>query len=195
MICSSLGEFLFKLYVYRLHPRCGHVWYAVHHLDNRKLYDADRIVAKIKNQYGVVRKSNRYYRRKKGFALVEVMMLENMLLMTATNGYHDNFFIDQRQTGLHNFRERPLKVSGYAIGITDNHPSILIEENRWERIHGNFLTLFWHQDDCQQKLNQITPFSFWHIVNCQLQPLAKELTKKRRSAGLPPVKLVLPRAV
>ena len=111
--------------------------------------------------------------------------------MTATDGHHDTFFNDQKHTGLHDFRKRSLIVSGYAVRIVNNYPSILIERERWERIKGNFLHLFWYQDDCQEKFNQITHFSFKSLVTKQLKPLARDLTKKRLSSGLSPIELVV----
>lgn len=191
MLCTSLGDFLFRLYLYRLNPRCGHIWYAVHDIKSHDYKRREEILSKVARQYGVVTPSNRNYRRKKGLAIVEVMVWQEMLLLTATAGHHDTFFADQRRTGLYDFRKKALMVGGYAVGITDGHPSVMIERSRWERIERQFLEQYWHHDDCARRFNEITPFSFWHIVNWQLQPLAVELTKKRKTAGLSPVELVV----
>ena len=191
MLCTSLGDFLFKLYLYRLHPRSSHVWYAVHEIKKHHYGRREEILQKVKAQYGVVSPSNRYYRRKQGFAIVEAMMWQRILLLTATDGRHDKFFSDQSRTGLHDFRKRSFIVGGYAVRIIDGHPSVMIERDRWEDIRRRFLETYWHQHDCEKRFNEITPFSFWHIVNWQLQPLAIDLTKKRRTAGLPPVELVI----
>ena len=192
MICSSLGEFLFKLTVYRMHPRSGHIWYAVHKIVNN---DCKEIYKKVSQQYDICKQSNRYYRRKKGLAIVDVLIWNELFLLTATDGHHDTFFDDQRRTGLHDFRKRSLIVNGYAVRIVQNKPSVLIEHDRWNTIHSNFIDTYWHHSDCQERFNQITPFSFWHIVNLQLQPLAKELTMKRRTAGLSPVELTLRKTI
>ena len=191
MLCTSLGDFLFKLYLYRLNPRCGHVWYAVHTIKRHDYKRREEILSKVARQYGVVNRKNRYHRRKQGKAIIEVMMWQETLVLTATEGHHDTFFADQRRTGLYDFRKRSLMVGGYAVGITQGQPSVMIERSRWERIEQQFLERYWHHDDCARRFNEITLFSFWHIINWQLQPLAVRLTKKRRTAGLSPVELVV----
>lgn len=191
MICSSLGEFLFKLYLYRLHPRCGHVWYAVHRIKAVDFASRTEIVSKIARQYQVVDPTNRYYRRKLGKALVEVMLWGDLLLLTATDGKHDDFFDDQRRTGLHHFGKHPFLVGGYVVGLLDNKPYIRIEGPRWEKIQHEFLTKLWRLEKCEKLLNEVSPFSFRNMMTDQLGPLTRAINRKRKKENMRPVKLII----
>jgi hypothetical protein len=165
---------------------CGYYRYALRSIPKNK--DPKVIDEKLLKVYEVTYDRTRRMRNlKKGQANVVYVRFSYCFILLATEGFNEAFNkIDSKD-----FRTTPLHFVGYSVGVRNQKNCVLIAPQRMKRLKEFGLKISLHNEKRLMSLfKKVAPYPISGIMK-QKQKLLSEINKKRKTAGLKPIKYFL----
>jgi hypothetical protein len=153
--------------------------------------DPAQVDAKLIERYDIGRsKSARYRKKRAGFSNVQYLRYGRHFVLLATHG--ESPFFEEEKKSVRDFRETPLKVSGYSIGYRRGqgrwHPSVRIELGRYRELKALFLGLAVHRSVAALETEfRGLNFEPYAPVRAQLFAILRAVNRARKAAGFEPV--------
>lgn len=144
--------------------------------------DPTKVDQKIIEKYGVTScRMRRARARQRGQASFQYIRLGHSCILLATDGAHPDF--DNEQP--YDFRDGPLRFSGYTVGLRNGEVSVEVETLVWRRTEKLFKRIALHKHEQLQARIAALPFYRFMGVEKQKSRLIKSLNQRRRKARLP----------
>lgn len=175
-IAKSFGDFLRRIaYNYLSY---GYHRYVLNEIPEGK--DLEAIDRKLLFNYQIrFNRSERFNRKDKGKANVAYVRYKRLFILMATDGVHDKFDKHVVQS----FRESPLYLDGYSIGLKNNKPWIIIEPKRYKGVRKFLLRIAYNPEKHILSFMDRVFVPGFPGVLWQRDKLLKELNQKRKRAG------------
>ena len=182
---TNFGEFLRKIAID--YVRYGYFFYSVGIVPQRK--DSKIFDEKILKKYEIsFHRTTRARRKKEGIAVFAYVRFGYKMVLLSTEGDHPAFETWDYQ----DCRKNPIYISGYTIGIKNQKVNVQMSEKRVRALKKLLSSIALHNEskltDFFKRMNRI----FFPGIIRQEYKLLTMVNKKRKSAGLPRIRILAP---
>lgn len=138
---------------------------------------------KLTRKYGIgISSSERYRRKRAGWASIQYLRFERTWILLATHGRHP--FFDAEERNIKDARRIPIKIGGYSISHAGGHCQVRIRREEIVRLRARLLELATHRSALAMgsEFGRI-PFEPYHRVRRQLLRILRAVNRERKVAG------------
>ena len=179
----TLGIFFRKVAID--YVRYGYFWYIFREIPEGK--NLEKIDKKILAKYGITTERYKRFRLGNlGKRKIAYVRYKRHFVLIATHGKNEHF--DREK--FYDVRESPLHFKGYTVSVSKaNKPVVKIGKKRWKRIveEGDKISLH-NYNKVHGYIKSVGKLKFPGILRQQVK-LFQRINKKRRTAGLPRIKV------
>ena len=130
-----------------------------------------------------VSKFTRARRKKAGLANVHYLRHKRFFVLLATYGRHP--FFDEEQNVIRDARETPIKYDGYAVSYRAGHACVRIDRGTELNMKAYFADIATKQSaaNISRQFRRL-PFQPYVPVRAQLLDMLRDVSRRRKAAGL-----------
>jgi|SRR5579883_1749782 len=163
----------------------GYYFYVIGKVPEGK--DPKRVDEKLIEKYGVdVSKTSRSRRKALGLANLQYIRFRDTFVLLSTPGKHEFFLHEASQ--IHDAREIPIKLFGYALSYRNGHPHVRIEQKKYLELKSFLLGASVHRrrEFLEEEFRKLS-FEPYAPVRSQLHTILREVNKRRKVAQYEPL--------
>lgn len=149
--------------------------------------DPEAIDRKLIDRYGIdVSKWERARRKRAGLANLHYLRFGRTFVLIATHGQH--WFFGAEAKAIRDIRRVPFKLGGYSVSFRNDHASVRIDQETYNRLKAYFTELALRRpaDVVAEELH-LLPYEPYAPIRRQLLNLLRAVNRCRQQAGLAPI--------